>query len=132
MKTLSTLDPDFQTRFTRLVNSRREADSGVSGQVSSILADVKGTGDKALVELTQRFDGYSLTDDADWMVSKERMKEAYGALDPELRGALETAATRIRAYHEAQLPEHRDYTDDTGVRLGAIWRAVLPGCAPTI
>ena len=36
MKTLSTLDPDFQTRFTRLVNSRREADSGVSGQVTSI------------------------------------------------------------------------------------------------
>ena len=124
MRTLSTLDPDFQTRFTRLVNSRREADSNVSGQVSSILADVKGTGDKALVDLTQRFDGYSLIDDADWVITKERMQEAYDGLDSDLRGALETAATRIRAYHEAQLPENRDYTDDTGVRLGAIWRAV--------
>ena len=124
MRTLSTLDPDFQTRFTRLVNSRREADSNVAGQVSSILADVKGTGDRALVDLTQRFDGYSLIDDADWVISKERMKEAYDALDSDLRDALETAATRIRAYHEAQLPENRDYTDDTGVRLGAIWRAV--------
>jgi len=124
MKTLSTLDPDFQTRFTRLVNSRREADSSVAGQVSSILADVKGTGDKALSDLTQRFDGYSLIDDADWIVTKERMKEAYDELEPDLRDALELAATRIRAYHEAQLPEGRDYTDDTGVRLGAIWRAV--------
>ncbi|NQX95787.1 MAG: histidinol dehydrogenase, partial [Erythrobacter sp.] len=118
MKTLSTLDPDFQTRFTRLVNSRREADGSVAGQVSSILADVKGTGDKALIELTQRFDGYSLIDEADWVVTKERMKEAYDALEPELRDALETAANRIRAYHEAHLPAHRDYTDDTGVRLG--------------
>ena len=82
MKTLSTLDPDFQTRFIRLVNSRREADNGVSGQVSSILADVKGTGDKALVELTQRFDGYSLIDDTDWVVTKERMKEAYDDAHP--------------------------------------------------
>ncbi|MEM7702125.1 MAG: histidinol dehydrogenase [Pseudomonadota bacterium] len=124
MKTLSTLDPDFQTRFTRLVNSRREADSNVAGQVSSILADVKGTGDKALIDLTQRFDGYSLIDDADWIVTKERMKEAYEALDADLRDALELAASRIRAYHEAQLPDNRDYTDETGVRLGAIWRPV--------
>ena len=124
MRTLSTLDPDFQTRFTRLVNSRREADTNVAGQVSSILADVKGTGDKALVDLTQRFDGYPLIDDSDWVISQDRMKEAYDGLDPDLRDALELAATRIRAYHEAQLPSDRDYTDDTGVRLGAIWRAV--------
>jgi histidinol dehydrogenase len=124
MQTLSTLDPDFNARFTRLVNSRREADSNVSGQVSSILADVKRSGDKTLVELTKRFDGYALDDESDWVITKERMKEAYDALDADLRGALETAATRIRAYHEAQLPEDRDYKDADGVRLGAIWRAV--------
>jgi histidinol dehydrogenase len=124
MQTLSTLDPDFNARFTRLVNSRREADSNVSGQVSSILADVKRSGDKTLVELTKRFDGYALDDESDWVITKERMKEAYDALDADLRGALETAATRIRAYHEAQLPEDRDYKDADGVRLGAIWRPV--------
>lgn len=124
MQTLSTLDPEFETRFTRLVNSRREADSGVAGQVSSILADVKGTGDKALIDLTQRFDGYSLIDDADWVVTKERMKEAYEGVEPGLRDALELAAARVRSYHEAQLPENRDYKDSEGVRLGAIWRPV--------
>jgi len=45
-------------------------------------------------------------------------------LTPELRWALETAAERIRAYHAAQLPEDRDYTDAAGVRLGAKWRGV--------
>jgi len=124
MQSVSTLDPDFEKRFARIVNARREADRDVAGQVASILADVKSSGDKALIELTQRFDGYSLTDDADWVVTKDRMAEAYGEIDAELRDALELAATRIRAYHEAQLPEDRDYTDDAGVRLGAIWRAV--------
>ena len=124
MQILSTLDPDFETRFTRIVNARREADSNVAGQVSSILADVKGSGDKALIELTQRFDGYPLIDEADWIVTKERMAEAYGQIEPDLRDALELAASRVRAYHEAQLPDNRDYTDDAGARLGAIWRPV--------
>ncbi len=124
MDMLTTLDPDFEKRFTRLVNARRETDRDVAGQVASILADVKSTGDKSLIELTQRFDGYALAQDADWVITKERMAEAYDQIDPALRDALELAATRIRAYHEAQLPEDRDYTDDAGVRLGAIWRAV--------
>ncbi|WP_298465115.1 histidinol dehydrogenase [uncultured Erythrobacter sp.] len=125
MKTiLSSLDPDFTKRFDRIVNSRREADKDVAGAVTSILASVKSTGDKAVVEYTQRFDGYSLVESDDWVITAERCKEAYDALDPELRDALELAATRIRAYHEAQLPENRDYTDDAGVRLGAIWRPV--------
>ncbi|EAQ29482.1 histidinol dehydrogenase [Erythrobacter sp. NAP1] len=124
MQMLSTMDPDFAVKFKRVVHARREADSDVSGVVQDILRTVKGSGDKALVDYTQRFDGYSLVDDADWMVTKERFAEAYDALEPELREALDLAAKRIRAYHEAQVPENRDYTDDTGVRLGATWRAV--------
>ncbi|MEM8724450.1 MAG: histidinol dehydrogenase, partial [Pseudomonadota bacterium] len=121
---LSSLDPDFARRFDRIVNSRREADSDVAGAVTSILSSVKASGDKAIVEYTQRFDGYSLVGDDDWVITGERCKEAYEALDTDLRDALELAATRIRAYHEAQLPENRDYTDEAGVRLGAIWRPV--------
>ena len=124
MQTLSTLDPNFQRSFTRLVNARREADSDVAGQVASILAAVRNRGDDALVEFSQRFDGYALADESDWVVTPERCKEAYDGLDADLRDALELAAARIRAYHEAQLPEDRDYTDEAGVRLGAIWRPV--------
>lgn len=124
MKKLSTLDPDFEQHFTRIVEARREADSDVSGVVQDILRDVRTGGDDALVKYTQRFDGYSLVDDADWVVTRERCEEAYRELEPELREALDLAATRIRAYHEAQLPENRDFTDETGARLGAIWRPV--------
>lgn len=124
MDILSSLDPDFGKRFDRIVNSRREADSDVAGAVTSILSSVKSNGEKALVEFTQRFDGYALVDDADWSIAPERCELAYGELDAELRDALDLAAARIRAYHEAQLPSDRDYTDDAGVRLGAIWRPV--------
>ncbi len=124
MQMLSSLDPEFAHKVDRLVNARREADADVTGSVTSILSSVKGRGDKALVEYTQRFDGYALADDADWVITADACAKAYDTIGSELRDALELAAKRIRAYHEAQLPENRDYTDDDGVRLGAIWRPV--------
>ena len=121
---LSTANADFEREFRKLVNARRETDADVASQVSSILSAVKGRGDAALVEYSQRFDSYALAEDSDWTITAEECTQAYDGLDPDLRDALELAARRIRAYHEAQLPEDRDYTDEDGVRLGAIWRAV--------
>ncbi|GMN02679.1 histidinol dehydrogenase [Erythrobacter sp. MTPC3] len=124
MQSLYSQDAGFEAAFQKLVNGRRETDSDVAKQVQSILRDVKGQGDKALFEYTQRFDRFSLRTEADWSITADQCKQAYDDLDDELRDALNLAATRIRAYHEAQLPENRDYTDDAGVRLGAIWRPV--------
>jgi len=124
MQKLTITDPDFERSFTKIVNARRESANDVAGQVSDILNAVKARGDSALVDYTQRFDGYSLTDDADWIVTADRCEEAYHGLDADLRDALDLAARRIRAYHEDQVPSNRDFTDEAGVRQGAIWRPV--------
>ena len=117
---LDNRDADFGERFAALVNARREADSDVSRDVAAIVADVKARGDAAVAEYTQRFDGHSL----DWRISLADCQAALDALDPDLRTALELAATRIRAYHEKQRPSDSDSVDEAGVRLGARWRAV--------
>ena len=124
MLRLSSSDPGFGADFAALVAARRESDSDVSAQVSAIIADVRVRGDAVLAELTERFDRHPLVTEADWRISAEACAAAYGALDNDLRAALETAAARIRAYHAAQLPEDRDYTDAAGVRLGARWLPV--------
>ncbi|MFN3989968.1 MAG: histidinol dehydrogenase [Erythrobacter sp.] len=116
--------PDFEAKFARLVEARRETDRDVAGQVSDILNTVKLRGDAALVDYTQRFDGYTLASNVDWQIPLDDCARAYAELPDDLRAALDLAAARIRAYHQAQLPEDRDYTDAAGVRLGAIWRAV--------
>jgi len=123
MLRLSTHDAGFAEAFRRVVADRRESAVDVAKDVAEILAAVRERGDAALAEYTQRFDGHDL-DRSGWQVDAETCREAFEALKPELREALELAATRIRAYHEAQLPEDRDYTDAAGVRLGATWRAV--------
>ncbi|MBU7580422.1 MAG: histidinol dehydrogenase [Porphyrobacter sp.] len=115
---------DFEAKFARLVDARRETESNVAGVVADILKTVKMRGDAALAEYTQRFDGYALASEADWRIPLEDCARAYAELPADLREALDLAATRIRAYHAAQLPQDRDFTDEAGVRLGAIWRPV--------
>jgi len=124
MLRLSTRDPGFEAAFRKLVRERRESDEDVARDVSLILSDVRNRGDEALAELTARFDGHSLSDEAAWRIDAATCREAFDALKPDLRAALELAADRIRTYHEAQKPEDRDYTDEAGVRLGAKWLPV--------
>ncbi len=124
MLRLKTSEPGFEKAFARLVRERRESNDNVSQDVGRILDDVRNRGDAALQELTARFDGHTLASDDAWRIAPETCAEAFEALKPELRAALELAAERIRAYHEAQLPADRDFTDEAGVRLGAKWRAV--------
>ncbi|MGN6356318.1 MAG: histidinol dehydrogenase [Novosphingobium sp.] len=124
MLRLNSSDPGFARAFQRLVADRRESDEDVARDVARILDDVRNRGDAVLKELTERFDGHKLATEADWRISAEDCREAYDALLPDLRAALELAAARIRAFHEAQKPANRDMTDEAGVRLGAIWRPV--------
>ena len=124
MLRLSTADADFEKKFKRLVNDRRESDEDVSGTVSDIIGEVRALGDEALAEYTHRFDKHSLISDDDWRIAPQTCRDAYDMLDPKLRDALELAAERIKAFHLNQLPADRDFTDDAGVRMGARWHPV--------
>ncbi|MFB0613191.1 histidinol dehydrogenase [Aurantiacibacter poecillastricola] len=125
MRRLTASDLDFETQFTRIVNDRRESDAGVSSDVRDIIQHVRQKGDEALTDLTMRFDKHALTADlTSWRIGKDQCKAAYDMLLPDVRKALDTAATRIRDYHESQLPTDRDYRDRQNVRLGARWNAV--------
>ena len=124
MQWLSSSEPDFERKFARLVGERRESDSGVTGAVADIIAEVRARGDAAVAEYTQRFDKHPLHSESDWRIGPEACAAAFAALDTPLREALELAAARIRAYHADQVPQDRDSTDSAGVRLGAKWRAV--------
>jgi histidinol dehydrogenase len=124
MLRLDSRAPDFDKAFRRLVRDRRESEDDIARDVALILDDVRNRGDDALAEYTQRFDSHSLASDDSWRIDAGECRAAYDDLRPDLRAALEFAAQRIRAFHEAQKPADRDYRDALGVRLGARWRAV--------
>lgn len=120
---LSTTDAGFDAAFAELVDARRETAADVSRDVAAILRSVRDEGEAAVRAFTLKLDRHDL-DATGWRIDPADCRAAFDALAPELRAALELAATRIRAYHERQKPADSDFTDAAGVRLGARWRPV--------
>ena len=123
MQRLSTTAPSFARDFDALVDARRESSADVTRDVAAILRAVKDGGEAAVAAYTKQFDRHDLAETG-WRIEPADCADAFAALDPDLRTALELAATRIRAYHERQRPADSDFTDEAGVRLGARWRPV--------
>ena len=90
--------------------------AAVEDAVRAILADVRTRGDDAVRAYTERFDqrapgphGYE--------VERSHWHRRADEVDPAVRGALERAAARIRAFHEHQVEHDLEVVAD-GVRLG--------------
>jgi len=115
--------PDFEVAFTTLLNAKREDSPDVDATVAGIIADVRAHGDQAVIDLTARFDRITLTPDT-LRISSEEVVQACKKVSPEDRNALELAAARICAYHERQLPQDAQWTDEVGATLGWRWSAV--------
>lgn len=120
---LTTTDPDFDAAFAALLTMKREDAPDVDAVVAGIIADVRERGDAAVIELTERFDRFSLTPESMAFSAGEIAAEC-DKVSPEDRAALELAAARIRTYHERQMPEDRRWTDGAGAALGWRWTAV--------
>jgi histidinol dehydrogenase len=120
---LSTLDADFETRFTAILNAKREDSPDVDDVVAGIIADVRARGDAAVLDLTAKFDRLELTA-AQMRVSEAEIDAEIAKVPDAERVALETAAERIRAYHTRQMPKDEMWTDPEGATLGWRWTAV--------
>lgn len=115
---LNSRDAGFIDALTRLLDRSHTIDTKVTGVVADILADVKRRGDEAVLEYTRRFDDPSIKTAAEFEVSAARREAALATLTNEQRTALETAAERVRAYHEKQKTESWRYQEADGTLLG--------------
>ena len=88
--------------------------------VRDILAAVAERGDAAVREYTSRFDGVELDS---LVVADAELAAAIERIKPDVRAALELAADRIAAYHEAQMPTDVR-VEQPGVSIRGSHRAV--------
>jgi histidinol dehydrogenase len=87
-------------------------EAGVDTAVAAIVEDVRRRGDDAVADYTRRFDHR----EPPYEISRARWAELAGQVAPDVRAALELAATRIRAFHARQVEPDLDVTL-AGVRL---------------
>ena len=120
MRRLSTADRTFPAEFATLLSQARETTEIVGDQVAAIIADVRARGDAALCDYTRRFDRLDVTPER-LRVTEAEIAAAKATVQPELLAALDLAATRIEAFHTAQLPQDLETQDTAGYRMGMRW-----------
>jgi len=118
LRRLNANDANFEVQFAALIATDTAVDREVERVASAIVDDVRRRGDSALLEYTNRFDRLNAATVAELEIPAPEMRSALDSLGGEQRSALETAAQRIRAFHERQLQASWSYTEDDGTELG--------------
>lgn len=109
---------NFQKTLDDLLFWEPVSDPDIVASVQQTLNDVRKQGDKALVELTQRFDHFTVSSVAELEIPPERCQHALASLPPAQQNALQQAAERIRAHAERQKLTSWSYQENNGSVFG--------------
>lgn len=115
---LDSRTPDFQVRLAQLLAFSAETDRAITDAVETIVSDVRLRGDAAVLDYTGRFDRLQVDSMAELELPQARLQAALEGLPADLRTALNTAAERVRLYHERQTQHSWTYTEADGTVLG--------------
>jgi histidinol dehydrogenase len=122
IRKLDSTEAGFQQKLSAVLAFEASEDEAIDRAAATILADVKARGDAAVLEYTNRFDRLSASAMATLEIGKEELQQALAGLPEVRRAALQTAADRVRAYHERQKLECGSdgflYTEADGTVLG--------------
>jgi histidinol dehydrogenase len=118
IRRLSTGEADFNEKLTALLAFETAQDDAVDEVVANILKDVKKRGDEAVLEYTNRFDRMDAKSITSLEISQNELQQALNLLPEAQKEALQTAADRVRNYHEKQIMESWHYREADGTLLG--------------
>jgi histidinol dehydrogenase len=118
---LNSSNADFSIQLSNRLAWADHTDHQIETVVTDILHQVKTRGDAAVIEYTNRFDRRNAESIADLELSPAQLQQAFEGLPPAQRAALESAAQRVRSFHEAQknaTGQSWQYQDADGNLLG--------------
>jgi histidinol dehydrogenase len=128
MNVIRYTDADFEA-VTRGFDRRAVASDAVRSVVEDILHQIRDGGDRALLELTQKFDGAALSP-ADLRVPTTELEAAWDAVcaeQPEqgevgLRAALEASFRNVSEFARRSLRQDWTATNEQGAEVGEIFQ----------
>lgn len=122
IRTLDSTQDNFRQQLAHVLAFEAAEDEAIDRAAAAILAEVKARGDAAVLEYTNKFDRLQASDVASLEIPHAELLEALNHLPAPRRAALQTAADRVRAYHERQKAECGSagfsYTEADGTVLG--------------
>ncbi len=114
----TTSSENFEAQFEELLGRGKMDMAHVSTIVGGIIDEIKKDKNSALKSHIAKFDKWTPKDDADLKIDVTLMKNAYEALNKDLKAALHLAYDRIKVYHQKQKPKSWFDTEENGTILG--------------
>lgn len=116
--------PTFTRDFGDFLARRRsQGMEDVHATTAHIVREVRQHGGAALASFTQRFDRIGI--DPETLTAEGiDLAQAADRCDPEVRQAVDFAASRIETYHALQRPQEHVFLDAAGIELGWRWTPV--------
>ena len=124
VKILKTTDKSFEKGFENLLQKRNQDDQKIDKKVAKIIDDVKLRSDKALVDLTKKYDQLDAEEINDLVVSKKELDSSVKVIKEKTKKSLKRAIKRVRSYHQKQMPSNTMYKDKEGIILGGLWNPI--------
>ena len=118
IRRLNAQDTDFTAALDQLLSWESVSDASINQRVLEIIDNVRRRGDAALIDYTRQFDGLDVAQMSDLILPRERLELALTRITAEQRAALETAARRVREYHQHQVQDSWRYSEADGTVLG--------------
>lgn len=115
---LSTESESFARTLRSLLAFDASQDESIERATAEILKSVQEHGDQAVLDYTRQFDRVSSPSFAALEIDRAEWLAALNALPADQRQALETAAERVRVYHDRQRAQTWTYTEADGTVLG--------------
>lgn len=119
MKVFTASDPQFQRKLSRFIRDK-ETDAHVKDTVARILEDVRLRGDRAVIEYTRKFDGFSCRPAALRLETAE-IKAGEASLNRTQRRAIKEAIRCVTDFHRQGLPRSWSKRNPHGALVGERW-----------
>ena len=118
IKRLKSNDKNFLSDLKEMLAFDSDGNEEIIKTTHEIVNLVKKDGDKALLDLTKKFDRVAINSVQGLEISQEELSEALNRIPQNTRECLELAAKRIHDYHLKQKSESWSYKDDQGSSYG--------------
>ncbi|CAI8357818.1 MAG: histidinol dehydrogenase [Gammaproteobacteria bacterium] len=115
---LDTQQANFEAQLSQLLGWESVSDQRVQKTVADIIERVKLQGDTALLQLTNQLDRTPFKTASELEIPQQKLDQALADISHQERDALQTAAARIRAYHQHQRQDSWSYVEADGTLLG--------------
>ncbi|MFZ7159040.1 histidinol dehydrogenase [Avibacterium gallinarum] len=121
MQTLIWKNLTKQEKQQALMRPALSAAESIKEAVNAIRENVQDNGDKALFELSEKFDKVKLDSP---IVPQQAIQAATARLPEALKTAIQNAKANIERFHQAQIPQPVDIETQAGVRCQVVTRPI--------